>query len=165
MRGADAVRDALKGIEAAFGDARRRRLELIRALAALPAPPALVEALLRREAIDADPTAGAQDRAVRIHAEHRRATAALDDLDAPSAARVRPLMDELGATWTGALTEAARLASGLAPYTDPPVAAAVVDYVRALTAAHAAADDRDALLAAIAGLEAATARLAQTLAG
>jgi hypothetical protein len=135
------VRDALEAIAAAFEEAARRRVRIIRRIAAVEpaegeAAPlrALIEALLRREAADADDAAGLEDRVARVLAEARAAGVARERLRAN--AEVGALIAELDQTWTDALAQAHRLGAGLRRRTPADVAQAFADYVGELRALH-----------------------------
>src|SRR4051812_50099249 len=110
-----ALRDALLGVQEAFAQAARRRVATIRDLARAevgdgeaPVLRALVEALLRREAADADEALPLAERVARAGGEAARAAqararpAGQPEVQRPSA--------ETDATWQGALRPRARLA-------------------------------------------------------
>jgi hypothetical protein len=137
-----AFADALVNVQAAFAEAARERLRLIRALAAVEVGPeaagaqqALVAALVRREAADADERAEPADRVRRSVAEARAAAAARERLAAH--AELQELASAIDATWDRALDRSAALAGWLGERTPPEVAAAFAGYVGALRALHA----------------------------
>jgi hypothetical protein len=181
LTGADAVRDALEGIDAAFTAAARRRASVVRALVSMTPPPAIAgehravaEALLRREAADAEPSGSPQQRASRVLDEARRARdararmaeRAAGDAERTHVQAVELRHDELEDTWRWALDQADAFAAGLTGRTTPPVAQAVAGYVAAFRAVLAASEtlDAGAVARAVAGAEAAAARLDQALA-
>lgn len=176
LSGADAVRDALEGIEQTVQTASKRRARVIRELATLMPPPALaddhrdlVEALLRRERADADPAAAPQQRAAAVLAEARRAHEARDAIAARAADdaeraylhSVDLLRTELDATWHWALERADAFAAGLVGRTTTEVADAVAAYVAAFRGVLQASEtlDADAVAAAVTAAEVAAARL------
>jgi hypothetical protein len=137
-----AVSAALQGIQDAFAHAARERLGVIRRLAALevdradaPALRTLVEALLHREAADADQATPLPDRVARVAAEVRAAAAARRQL--AGAPEVDALVVSLDATWDVALRRSDALAAALQGRPTPEIANAVTDYVGALRALHA----------------------------
>lgn len=162
---AETVREALLGIEGAFAAARKRRLEVIREVGKLvPDEKALIEALLRREAADADPEASPEARATAALREARAAAQARAALpDGQQSAQVAALLDHAEGTWDWALDQAA---ARVAPLTGA-VAAPAADYVTALRELRRAFTqlDEGAVQAAVAHAETALARLEQTLAG
>src|SRR4051812_50050102 len=102
-----ALRDALLGVQEAFAQAARRRVATIRDLARAdvgdgeaPALRALVEALLRREAADADETLPLAERAARAGGGAARAAEARAPLAGQAAAQ--RLRAGIGATGQGA---------------------------------------------------------------
>lgn len=161
----EAVREALLGIEGAFAAARRRRLEVVREVGKVaPEARTLIEALLRREAADADAEASPEARATAALREARAAAQARAALpDGPAATRVAALLDHAEGTWDWALDEAA---ARVAPLTGA-VASPAADYVTALRELRRAFTqlDEGAVQAAVAHAETALARLEQTLAG
>jgi hypothetical protein len=182
LSGADAVRDALEGIEAAVETAAKRRAHVVRQLATLTAPEALaadhralVEALLRRETADADATATPHQRAGAVLAEARRARdarerlgqAAVDDAGRAYVHTVDLLRSELDATWRWVLERADAFAAGLVGRTTTDVADAVAAYVAAFRGVLHASEtlDADAVARAVTDAEAAATRLEKTLAG
>lgn len=181
LSGADAVRDALEGIQATVETAAKRRARIIRELATIMPPAALgdehrelVEALLRRERADADPAAAPQQRAAAVLAEARRAHAArdriaavaADDADRAYLHSVDLLRTELDATWRWALDRADAFAAGLVGRTTTAVADAVAAYVAAFRGVLQASEalDADGVAEAVTAAEAAAARLQQALA-
>jgi hypothetical protein len=137
---------ALQDLQAAFAAAARERLALIRRVAAVELPPdetapqqALVAALLRREAADADEGAPVADRVRRSVAEARAATGARERLTAE--AEIQRLVSAIDATWEAALDRSAALAGWLRSRTSPELAAAFADYVAALRGLHALGAD------------------------
>jgi hypothetical protein len=139
-----ALRDALQGVQEAFARAGRQRLAAIRDLARVevgaddaPALRALVEALLRREAADADETLPLAERVARATAEARAAQDARARLDRH--AEVVALSDAVSATWAEALDRSAVIAARLPGRVAPEVAEAFAAYVGALRALHAGA--------------------------
>ena len=181
LSGTDAVREALEHIEAAVRAAARRRAKVVREMATLSPPAelagdhrALVEALLRREAADADAQATPQQRAAAVLAEARRAHDARERLAARAgddAGRaylhtVDLLRNELDATWRWALDQADAAAARLVGATTTAVADAVAAYVAAFRGVLQASEtlDADAVGRAVAAAEDATARLEQALA-
>jgi hypothetical protein len=180
LSGADAVREALEGIDAAVQTAARRRARVIRSLATITPPEALaaghrdlVEALLRREAADADPSASPQQRAAVVLDEARRAHAARDRLAAQAtddAGRayvhtVDLLRAELDASWHWALGQADAAAAHLVGRTTTEVADAVAAYVGAFRGVLQASEtlDTEAVTRAVAAAEDASERLEQAL--
>ena len=136
-----ALRDALLGVQEVFARAARRRLEAIRALARVEvgagdaaALRALVEALLRREAADADESLPLADRVGRASAEARAAAAARERLAA--SADVQALTAAIAATWDDALDRSDVIAARLPGRVAPEVAEAFAGYVAALRALH-----------------------------
>jgi hypothetical protein len=136
-----ALRDALQGVQEAFARAGRQRLAAIRDLARVevaagntPALRALVEALLRREAADADQTLPLAERVARATAEARAAAAAREQL--AGHAEVVALTDAVQATWDDALARSAAIAQRLPGRVAPEVAEAFAAYVGALRALH-----------------------------
>ncbi|HMJ32806.1 MAG TPA: hypothetical protein VK501_02725 [Baekduia sp.] len=137
-----AFADALVNVQAAFAEAARERLALIRALAAVEVSPGataaqqqLVAALLRREAADADDAAAPADRIRRSVAEARAAQVARERLVAET--EVQELAGAIDATWRAALHRSDALAGWLRERTPPAVAAAFAGYVEALRGLHA----------------------------
>ena len=180
LSGADAVRDALEGIEAAVEAAARRRAHVIRQMATLTPPDpliaehrALVEALLRRETADADTSGTQQQRADAVLAEARRAHAARERLtelatDDAGVAYLRTmdlLRTELDATWHWALDRSDAFAAGLVGHTPSAVSDAVAAYVTAFRVVLRAslALDADELARAVACADEAGARLERAL--
>jgi hypothetical protein len=166
-----AFADALVDVQAAFAEAARERLRLIRALAAADvgagaaaAQQALVAALLRREAADADEQAAPADRVRRAVAEARAAEAARERLAGES--EIQALAGAVEATWHRALDRSDALAGWLQERTPPEIAAAFAGYVRALRTLHAlGAGASDAEIAtATAAFTAAVQRLEQAAA-
>jgi hypothetical protein len=135
---------ALENVRDAFRAAARERLALIREVArvdvagagtdAEAARRALVEALLRREAADADEAAPLEDRVRRSVAEARAAATARERLSAVDA--VQDLSARIDRTWAVALNRADDLAAWLGGRADPPVSAAFTAYVQALRGLH-----------------------------
>ena len=182
LSGADAVRDALEGIDAAVQAAAKRRAQLVREMTTITPPGplvadhrALVEALRRREAADADPVASAQQRAATVVAEARRAheardrlvRAAQDDAGRAYLKAVDLLRTELDATWRWALDRADAFAAGLVGRTTTDVSDAVAAYVSAFRGVLQASEtlDAGAVARAVEAAEAATTRLERALAG
>jgi hypothetical protein len=134
-----AVRDALAGVQSAFGEASRRRVGLARVLARTavqpssePARRALVEAVLRREATDADESATA---AQRLAAAEREAAAARDArarLEAAGESEALAIADSIDATWPWAFGVSDRLARGLDRRAPAEIVTALRAYVDAL---------------------------------
>ena len=136
-----ALRDALQGVQEAFARAGRRRLAAIRDLARVevgaddaPALRALVEALLRREAADADQTLPLAERVARATAEAAAAAAAREQLAGHP--DVGALNDAIAAAWDDALERSAAIAGRLPGRVAPEVAEAFAAYVGALRALH-----------------------------
>lgn len=136
-----ALRDALQGVQEAFAQAARRRVALIRDVARLdvgdadaPALRVLVEALVRREAADADDTLPLPERVARTSAEEAAADAARARLAAHPEAGA--LTDAVAATWDEALARSDVAAGRLPGRVAPEVAAAFAAYVSALRALH-----------------------------
>jgi hypothetical protein len=182
LSGADAVRDALEGIEAAVQAAAKRRVQIVRELATVTPPDALaadhrtlVEALLRREAADADTTGSPQERAAAVLAEARRAHdarerlahAAADDAERAYLHTVDLLRVELDATWRWTLDRADAFAAGLVGRTTTDVSDAVAGYVAAFRGVLQASETLDAAAVdrAVARAEDATAALERALSG
>jgi hypothetical protein len=139
-----ALRDALQGVQEVFARAARQRLAAIRDLAGVevgaddaPALRALVAALLRREAADADQTLPLAERVARATAEARAAAVARERLAGHAA--VVALTDAVSATWDDALQRSAAIAARLPGRVAPEVAEAFASYVGALRALHAGA--------------------------
>lgn len=139
-----AFADALVNVQAAFAEAARERLALIRRIAAVDAGPdgaaaqqALVAALLRREAADADEAAPPPDRVRRSVAEARAAREARDRLAAH--AEIQELAGAIEDTWHRALDRSDALAGWLGDRAPAQVTAAFTGYVQALRALHALA--------------------------
>src|SRR3954454_3514001 len=136
-----ALRDALLGVQEAFAQAGRRRVATIRDLARAevgdgeaPALRALVEALLRREAGDADETLPLAERVARAGGEAARAPEARAQLDGQP--EVQRLSAEIDATWQEALRRSDVLDERLPGHVAPEIAEAFADYVGALRALH-----------------------------
>ena len=136
-----ALRDALLGVQEVFARAARLRLEAIRTLARVdvgpedaPALRELVEALLRREAADADQTLPLRERIARATAEARAAAAARERLTAH--ADVAALVESILATWHDALDRSDVIAARLPGRVAPEIAEAFGGYVAALRALH-----------------------------
>jgi hypothetical protein len=137
-----ALADALHNVQAAFAEAARERLALVRRLADVDVGPeaagakqALVAALLRREAADADETAPPADRVRRAVAQARAAAEARAEL--ATQREVDALASAIDATWQAALTRSEQIAGWLNPRVPPETAAAFSGYVAALRALHA----------------------------
>jgi hypothetical protein len=137
-----ALADALQELQRAFAEAARERLALIRRLAAVDVGPdaaaaqqALVTALLRREAADADAAAPPADRVRRSVAEARAAADARERL--ASHAEVGALTGAIDATWEAALRRSSALAGWVQERVTPDVATAFAGYVAALAELHA----------------------------
>lgn len=179
---AEAVREALEGIEAAVETAAKRRAAIVRGLATTAPPPALAtehrelaEALLRAEAADADALASAPERAVRVLDEQRRSRAARARMAERAQAasetayvqQVESHCAELEATWVWALDRSDAFAAMLAGRVPGAIEQAVTGYVGAFRAVLLAsrAQDRDALARAVSAAERAGAELEQALAG
>lgn len=172
MKGAAAVAEVLAGIQRAFEEAARRKLGVVRRLAALHPPEelagahrAMLEALMRSMAADADPAATDEERRERVTGEAAAAREAVERIRASDdperfADRVTPLLEELRAADREALDACDRLARGLGAHTTPEVAGAVAGYVAALRAVF----DPDAGDGAFASLATAQTRLERTLA-
>ncbi|MDX6714914.1 MAG: hypothetical protein QOH30_1472 [Baekduia sp.] len=133
---------ALENLQAAFAEAARDRLALIRLVAAAEVAPdeaaaqqALVGALLRREAADADEAAAPADRVRRAVAEAAAAAEARERL--AGEAEIQRLAGAIDATWDAALQRSAALAGWLEGRTPPEPAAAFAGYVEALRGLHA----------------------------
>jgi hypothetical protein len=176
LSGADAVREALEHIDAAVEAASRRRARLVRELITVVPPPdlaadhrELAEALLRREAADANTEASAQERAAAVLAEARRAhdareriaAQASDDAGHAYLRTVDLLRVELDATWHWTLEQADAAAAKLVGATATAIADAVAAYVAAFRGVLQASEtlDADAVTRAVAAAEDATARL------
>jgi hypothetical protein len=141
--------DALQNVQAAFAEAARERLALIRKIAGVElhadeaAPQqALVAALLRRAAADADDGAPIADRVARSVAEARAAADARERLSAE--AEIQRLALAVDATWDAALQRSAAIAGWLDGRTPPELAAAFAGYVTALRDLHALGADPSA---------------------
>ena len=163
LSGVDAVREALETIEAAVETASRRRAWLIRELATAPdADRDLVEALIRREAADAQTGASMEQRALAVLAEAHRVHDARARLTDEALARV---VDEIDATWHWALEQADAAAAGLVGRTSTAIADAVAAYVAAYRGVVQAAEtlDADAVTRAVAVAEDAARRLEDAL--
>jgi hypothetical protein len=137
-----ALRDALLGLEEAFGRARRDRLALIRAVAAVPVAPedtehrrALAAALLRRERADADAVAGPAAQLRASMAEVAAAEAAARGLTGYP--EVAQRLAEIEATWRAALERSDGFAVRLGQNASKEIAHAFAAYVAALHALHA----------------------------
>jgi hypothetical protein len=148
-----ALRDALQGVQEVFARAAQRRLAAIRELARAEvsaddaaALRALVEALLRREAADADETLPLAERVARATAQARAAAAARDRLGAYD--EVQALGDALAATWDDALDRSDVIAARLSGRIAPEIAEAFGGYVAALRALHEGAPEATAGYAA-----------------
>jgi hypothetical protein len=163
-----ALRDALAGLQEIFARAAAARLRAIRDLAGAdvgvadaPALRALVEALLRREAADADQQA---PLAERVEAAATQAAAAQQARAALAAhPAVLAQADAVAATWTDALERSDVLAARLDGRVAPAIAQAFAAYVGALRALHGAGpqttpEARAAAAAAYADAEAALER-------
>ena len=134
--------DALENLQAAFAAAARDRLALIRLVAAADVAPdeaaaqqALVGALLRREAADADEDAPPAERVRRSVAEAAAAAGARERL--AGEAEIQRLAGAIDATWDAALQRSTALAGWLQGRTAPELAAAFTGYVDGLHALHA----------------------------
>jgi hypothetical protein len=134
---------ALENVRAAFEQAARERLALIRQVAQADvgggeaeatARRALVEALLRREAADADEDAPAGDRLRRSLAEATAASAARRRLAGAQA--IQDLSARIDRTWAVALNRADDLAAWLKGRAAGPLSDAFTGYVRALRELH-----------------------------
>ena len=180
LSGADAVREALERIEAAVQAAARRRAQLIRELVTITPPESLAadhrelaEALLRREAADADAEAGAHERAAAVLAEARRAheardriaASATDDAGRAYLRTVDLLRRELDGSWHWALEQADAAAAHLVGRTSTEIADAVAAYVAAFRGVVQAGEtlDASAVARAVVAMEDATRRLDDAL--
>ncbi len=141
MEDGRAIADALHGVQEAFEEARRTRVELVRELGRVEVEPAeaatraaLVEALLRREVADGDTAADLSDRLARVVDEARRARQAREQLAGNAA--VDELMGRWDATWSDALDGSDRIANVLRPQVAPQLADAFDGYLAALRATH-----------------------------
>jgi hypothetical protein len=136
-----ALRDALQGLQEVFARAARQRVDAIRTLARVevgeddaPALRALVEALLRREAVDADQTLPLAERVARATAQARAAAAAGERL--VGHAEVAALSDAIAGTWHDALDRSDVIAARLPGRVAPEIAEAFAGYVASLRALH-----------------------------
>lgn len=141
-----AVREALEAIDHAVRSAAARRAHLVREVAAMTPPPSLAadhrnlaEALVRREAADADETSDPLVRASHvlneaIHARNARLAMhqhALAPEDRAYAQAVEAKVAELDQTWHWALDRAKEAATGLHGRARNEVVIALTAYVRA----------------------------------
>jgi len=141
-----AVRETLEAIDQAVRSAAARRAHLVREIAAMAPPPALAadhrnlaEALVRREAADADETSDPLVRASHvlneaIHARNARVSLhqhALQPADRQYAQAVEAKVVELDQTWHWALDRAKEHAAALHGRARNEVVVALAAYVRA----------------------------------